>query len=285
VVNGLLKPDFFLVGESDKRSGDLLESIYRRLQVVADNDKKQAIPIARMSIANAELTKISVNAFVTAKISFANTLCRICDAMPDGDSHVVAKAVGMDQRIGGRYLAPGATYGGPCFPRDNRAFEWFARSVGADAPLARATDEVNRQQVDFLVRLIVAKAPTGTTVGLLGLSYKPHTNLMEESLAVELAERLIGRGYRVVAYDPWVAKHGVTETVPGLQILVSMELCMRESRVLVLCTAHEEFLNLKRADLGDGVMVDIWGALRRRGWTVDRRYVVPGVSESTAVSG
>ena len=273
VIKGLVSPDFFLIGECDTRAGDILEEIYRA-------EGGDGVAVARMNIVNAELTKIAVNTFVTSKISFANTLSRICSKLPGGDAHAVAKAVGMDKRVGGKYLTPGATFGGPCFPRDNRAFEWFARSVGEEAPLARATDEVNRHQIDFLVQTVLAAAPEAKTVGMLGLSYKPKTNLMEEAQGVDMARRFLGRGLRVVAFDPWVAREGTTEDVEGLELVNSMGECIGAADVVVLATTHDDFACLTPADLlRDGVripMVDTWAFLRDA-FAGTEGYIVPGV--------
>lgn len=285
VINGLVSPDFFLIGECDKKAGDMLEAIYRREaggQMTDDGGQRadQEVRIARMNIVNAELTKIAVNTFVTSKISFANTLSRICSKLPGGDAHVVAGAVGMDKRVGGKYLTPGATFGGPCFPRDNRAFEWFARSVGEEAPLARATDEVNKHQIDFLVQTVLSAAPDAETVGILGLSYKPKTNLMEEAQGVDMAKRFLGRGLRVVAFDPWVAAQGATEEIEGLELVNGMSECVGVADVVVLATTHEEFEALTREDLtraGKRIpLVDTWAFLRERFEGCDG-YVVPGV--------
>src|SRR5262249_2828965 len=114
VVRDMLRPDFILIGESDKQTGDLLEAIYERS---CDNDPA----IRRMSFVNAELTKISVNTYVTTKISYANMLAEMCDRLPGADVDVVSAAVGSDSRIGSKYIKGAIGYGGPCFPRDNKA--------------------------------------------------------------------------------------------------------------------------------------------------------------------
>ncbi len=140
----MLLPDVILIGESDPRAGDLLEGIYR---TTCDNTP----PMQRMNFINAELTKIAVNTFVTTKISYANMLADICDRLPGADVDVVTNAVGLDSRIGRKYLKGALGYGGPCFPRDNVAFCHFARTVGAKADVAEATDRINRYQIDRLV--------------------------------------------------------------------------------------------------------------------------------------
>ena len=129
VINGLLHPDFILIGESDKKAGDILEGLYRKVVGPDAN-------IARMNFVNAELTKISVNTYVTMKISFANMLGEICDRLEGADVSVVADAIGRDTRIGKKYLKPAVGYGGPCFPRDTIAFGRVAHLVGGTADLA-----------------------------------------------------------------------------------------------------------------------------------------------------
>ena len=143
VIRDMLEPDMVLIGESDARAGDVLERLYAG---VCENDP----PFRRMTLVNAELTKIAVNTYVTMKISFANTLADMCERLAGSDADGVTDALGLDTRIGGKYLRGAIAYGGPCFPRDNKAFAVLARELGTDAPLAEATDSVNEAQTDDL---------------------------------------------------------------------------------------------------------------------------------------
>jgi UDPglucose 6-dehydrogenase len=163
VINGLLHPDFVLIGESDKEAGGILEGLYRRVVGPHAN-------IARMNFVNAELTKISVNTYVTMKISFANTLGEICDRLEGADVAVVAEAIGRDSRIGAKYLKPAVGYGGPCFPRDTIAFGRVAHLVGGSADLALSTDKINRRQVSRLTEIVSDTIWVGKTIAVLGLS-------------------------------------------------------------------------------------------------------------------
>ena len=153
VINGLLHPDFILIGECDSKAGDILERIYRNVVGPQAN-------IARMNFVNAELTKISVNTYVTMKISFANMLGEICDRLDGADVSVVAEAIGRDTRIGKKYLMPAVGYGGPCFPRDTIAFGRVAHLVGGTADLAASTDTINRRQVERLRGIVAEMIPT-----------------------------------------------------------------------------------------------------------------------------
>src|SRR4029077_17623940 len=177
VVRDMLNPDMILIGESDARSGAILEELYTG---VCESNPR----IQRMNYVNAELTKLSVNKFVTTKISYANMLAQICETLSGADADVVTSALGCDTRIGAKYLKGALGYGGPCFPRDNIAFSALARDNGVPALLAEATEELNRRQAPRMAELLLSYLPEGGTVGILGLSYKPHTEVIEESQGV-----------------------------------------------------------------------------------------------------
>ncbi len=189
VVRDMLYPDSILIGESDTKAGDMLQTIY--LQMCVNKP-----PVQRMNFINAELTKISVNTYVTTKISYANMLADICDRLPGADVDAVTKALGADTRIGPKYLKGAMGYGGPCFPRDNVAFAALARKIGARADVAEATDRINNYQVDRLTALVAKFAKAGTRIAILGLSYKPQTPVVEESHSVKLAAKLADAGLR-----------------------------------------------------------------------------------------
>jgi UDPglucose 6-dehydrogenase len=194
VINGLLEPDMVLIGESDPDSGAALEQLYRTYN-------RNSPRIARMSIVSAELTKISVNSYVTMKISFTNQLRMIADQFPKANIHTILEAIGSDSRIGQKYLRAGLSYGGPCFPRDNRLLAYTARQAGLEAPLAEATDRVNQQTNLGLVEMVQRLAVKEDTIAVLGLAYKPDTYITEESSGLFLAQHLKRHGYRVLVHD------------------------------------------------------------------------------------
>ncbi|HEX4639159.1 MAG TPA: nucleotide sugar dehydrogenase [Chthoniobacterales bacterium] len=194
VVNGLLEPDMVLIGESDPETGALLEELYRRYI-------RNKCHIARMSIISAELTKISVNSYITMKISFTNQLRMIAEKFPKADINMILDAIGTDTRIGKKYLRAGLSFGGPCFPRDNRLLAYTARQNGLQAPLAEASDRVNEQTKENLLERVTNLVPAGASVAVLGMSYKPDTYITEESAGVHLAQNLKRHGYRVLVHD------------------------------------------------------------------------------------
>jgi UDPglucose 6-dehydrogenase len=258
VIRDFLNPDFLLVGESDDRAGAALEAVYRRaLDVEA--------PVARMNFVNAELAKLSVNTFVTTKIAYANMLARICERLPEADVDVVTDAIGLDTRIGRKYLRGTISYGGPCFPRDNVALATLARNLGAPAFVAEATDNANRDGIGRLADIVEERLPEGGTAAVLGLSYKPNTDVVDESPGLLLLAELTARGVEALGYDP--AAMGNARRLLGDSVSLSESLAeaVSSADVIVLATAWDEFKSLDAAVLErDGrrrVVVDCWRVL------------------------
>ncbi len=251
VIHDMLNPDMILIGESDERSGALLEEFYSG---VCESGPR----IQRMNFVNAELTKISVNTYVTTKISYANMLAEVCETIPGADVDTVTAAIGCDSRIGRKYLKGALGYGGPCFPRDNVAFSALARSNGAPALLAEATDQLNKRQVQRLAQLVTSRAAGRGTVGILGLSYKPNTEVVEESQGVALARQLLQSGARVSVFDP-AATENARPQLPGAVFAASARECAGAADVLIVMTPWDEFRSLSAADLKQGVvLIDCW---------------------------
>lgn len=194
VIRDFLHPDILLIGEYDEWSGGILQSFYRK---VMENHPD----VHRMTIENAELAKIGLNSYITNKITFANLMGAICEKIPEGDCDQVLNAIGSDSRVGKKYLRCGLGYGGPCFPRDNKALGAFATSVGIDAKMMKTIDAVN-SAIPYHIQSCIKKYLVGATrVLILGTSYKPSSNLLEESQAFELA-RIISLDYPVDTWDP-----------------------------------------------------------------------------------
>ena len=193
VMRDLLSPDVILIGESHSTAGDVLKAMYQK--IVGPNTKYRC-----MSVVSAELTKISVNSFVTMKISFTNQMRLIADAV-GASAKDVLDAVGTDSRVGKKYLSLGMAYGGPCFPRDNRLVSFVAQKANITAPLAQATDEVNRQANATLLKEVEQHLPKGKAIAVFGLAYKPDTSITTESPGCMLAEQVIAQGHSVFVHD------------------------------------------------------------------------------------
>ncbi len=259
VIHDLLNPDFILIGESDPRSGAALAAVYRQ-------SCENAPAVTRMNTVNAELAKIAVNTFVTTKISYANMLSELCQALPGADVDTVTGALGLDSRIGRKYLKGATGYGGPCFPRDNVAFAALARAHGGAALIAEATDEINRRQVPRLAALVRAHLPDGGRVAVLGLAYKPDTDVVTESQGVQLAALLAGDGLPVTVHDP--------AALPGARLLLGGAVgyaataaeCVASADVVVVTTAWPEYARIPPGVLArpgrPRVLVDCWGQFR-----------------------
>lgn len=236
VVDDLQRPDMILLGESDTESGDVLLSALRTIV-------RTETPVARMHPTSAEVAKLAVNTFVTTKISYANMLAEICERLPAADALRVTAAVGLDSRIGSKYLRPGAPYGGPCFPRDNAALAAFARSLGVRADIAEATDAINRRQVDRVITVINAHTRVGDKVAILGLSYKAGTPVYEASFGINLAARCVAQGLDVLAWDP-LCTDGAAPHLPGVRLCQSLAESMSQADVAVVATPWPELEQL-----------------------------------------
>jgi UDPglucose 6-dehydrogenase len=240
VIRDFLNPDFLLIGESDERSGNILEAIYRR---VCDNKP----PASRLNFVDAEIAKLAVNTFVTTKISFANMLARICERVPGSSVDAVTGALGMDSRIGPRYLKGAISYGGPCFPRDNIALASLAKRVEAPADIAEATDSFNKRQLRWLADLVQKCLSDGGTAGILGLTYKPHTDVVEHAPGWLLAQELTSRGVSVVAFDPAAVNSSNGFLPKRVEFARTAMECIAKGDVVVTATPWPEFATIESA--------------------------------------
>lgn len=256
VIKNMLYPDAILIGESDKKAGDLLEKIY----ISACNNNP---PVQRLNFINAELTKLAVNTFVTTKISYANMLSDICDRLPGADVDAVTQAIGCDSRIGHKYLKGAVAYGGPCFPRDNVALTMLAKNLGAKADLAAATDTINRYQSSRVIAKIQCY-PHKKSIAILGLAYKPDVNVVENSQGIRLANQLIGHNYQVSVYDPAALNAAKNELEKNVVIANSVQQCIERADLIVIMTAWPQFAEvgeLLRRSNKRSMVIDCWRLL------------------------
>ncbi|MCU0709162.1 MAG: nucleotide sugar dehydrogenase [Pirellula sp.] len=238
VIRDMLYPDMILIGESDKKAGDILETIY-----TASTLSKPEIH--RMNCVNAELTKISVNTYVTTKISYANMISEMCDHLPNADANVVSSAIGADSRIGKKYIKSAVGYGGPCFPRDNKAFAALGRRLGVRCDLAEATDRINDHQLVRMSDVVDAHLPENGCVAILGLSYKPMTPVVEASQGLMLAELLADAGRKVVAFDPIAAENAKSKLGSKVTFASTTQEAIDQADVVVVMTPSPEYASLK----------------------------------------
>ena len=274
VIRDFLNPDMLLIGESDRRAGDFLQSLYAQ---VCEN--KPAI--ARMSFVNAEITKLAVNTYVTTKISYANMLARICEQLPGANVDVITSALGLDTRIGPKYLKGALSYGGPCFPRDNLALAQLAQQLHVPPDLAQTVDRFNRAQVSWLADVVQR---TKGTVGILGLTYKAGTDVVEEAAGFLLAKELLARGAAVLAFDPAFGRHSRGPALEKLCFASSALECIQKSDVVILATAWPEFSAITanqwaRNSNQTRTVIDCWRAVKFLREEPGVRYLALGLGE------
>jgi len=269
----MLHPDMILIGESDEKAGQVLEDIYR-------STTNTSPEFHRMNCVNAELTKISVNTFVTTKISYANMISEICDKLPGADTHVVNRAVGADSRVGRKYLKSAVGYGGPCFPRDNKAFVALGRKIGACCDLAEATDQINDHQLTRMMDAVEAHLPESGTIAILGMSYKPDTVVVEKAHGVMLAEKLAKAGHDVVVFDPLAQRNAQSVLGELVGYAPSSQEAVSQADVVVIMTPSAEYAKLTGNDFIQGnkdrALIDPWCVASQEVVGTVACYVVPG---------
>lgn len=202
IMEGLSKPDVVLIGEGSQAAGEILQSMYEE---ATSNEPR----ICRMSPASAEIMKLSVNCFVTTKISFANMIGDIADATPGADKMAILAAVGGDSRVGSKCILPGYGFGGPCFPRDNRALGTYARLVGVVPEICDATDRYNKLHAGIMAGELLSQDRSQYVIS--DVAYKPKcpVDIIEESQPIEVAKRLVAAGKTVTIRD----RHSIVDLV------------------------------------------------------------------------
>ena len=233
-IQDFLEPDRIVIGSFRTEDGAAVEALYRGI----DTD------VVRTSVPTAEMVKYASNAFLATKISFINEIANVCEQV-GADVKTVAHGMGLDHRIGPHFLQAGIGYGGSCFPKDVQALKQLAGNSGYHFQLLNAVIEVNALQK----RRVVGKLKDrlgglrGTTVALLGLTFKPHTDDLREAASIVLAGRLIHEGVTVKAYDPMLDA-GDHPLFPGVEICAEPLLALAGADAAVLVTEWPEFARL-----------------------------------------
>ncbi|MEV7803966.1 UDP-glucose/GDP-mannose dehydrogenase family protein [Microbispora sp. NPDC088329] len=263
-VQDTLRPDRIVLGVVSERAEKVLRDVYAPLGEV---------PIVVTDFPTAELVKSAANAFLATKISFINAMAEVCEAA-GGDVTQLAQALSYDERIGGRYLNPGLGFGGGCLPKDIRAFTARADELGADRALAflREVDEINlrrRTRTADLARDLLGGAFDGRRVAVLGAAFKPNSDDIRDSPALDVAVKIAEQGGQVTVYDP-VALPNARAAHPHLGYAESALEAAREADVVLLLTEWQEFVALDPEELGAAVatrtIVDGRNALDPETW-------------------
>jgi len=257
-VTDMLYPDRIVVGASDERAINVLRTVYEPIlsqqftappHIAQRPEGFRAVPLVVTDLASAEMIKYAANAFLATKISFANEVANICEHV-GADVTQVMRGIGLDQRIGVRFLNAGVGWGGSCFGKDVSALIHIAGEYDYTPDILRATISVNERQRQVVIRKLQQglKIIKGRTIGLLGLAFKPDTDDLRDAPSLEIARTLLEMGARVKAYDP-VAMDACYSIHPDLDLVYahSAEDLAAGCDAIVLVTEWEEF---RRLDLG-----------------------------------
>jgi UDPglucose 6-dehydrogenase len=248
-------PDRIVVGAEEERAREVLREIYRPLFL-------NRAPILFTGRRTAELTKYAANAFLAVKISFINEIADLCEAV-DADVQDVARGIGLDNRIGPKFLHAGPGYGGSCFPKDTLALLQTADSAGVDQRIVRTTVEVNDNRKASMVERVVRAVGgdvSGKRIGVLGLAFKPNTDDMRDAPSIPLIQGLVDHGAEVSAFDP-VARHQAEQVLSGIEFASDAYSAAGAADALVIVTEWDEFraLDLDKiaASMRGNILIDL----------------------------
>jgi UDPglucose 6-dehydrogenase len=254
-IGDFMRPDRVVIGTDDEHATAILKDLYRPLYLIET-------PVVLTNVPTAELTKYAANAFLATKISFINEVANLCEEV-GADIHAIARGIGLDRRIGSKFLHPGPGFGGSCFPKDTSSMAHFAREQGREFEIVEAVIRVNQRQRERMVEKIVGALggdPDGKTIGMLGLSFKPETDDVRDAPSIDIIAALLERGAKVRAYDPQAMRHA-ERILPKLATCGDAYEACRDADALVLMTEWNQFrmLDLERVKslLSKPVVVDL----------------------------
>ncbi len=246
-IEDFMRPDRVVVGVEDANAEAVLRQVYRPLYL-------RETPIVVTSLENAEITKYAANAFLAAKITFINEIADLCE-ITGGDVQDIARAIGLDNRIGGKFLHPGPGYGGSCFPKDTRAIAALARRLGAPLQLIETTIAVNEARIGGLADRIVAEAGgtvAGKTIAVLGIAFKPNTDDVREAASLTVIPALQAAGAAIRAHDPEAAEAAEPE-LPGVTWCADAYDAAQGADILVILTEWNTYRAMDMERLGEAM--------------------------------
>lgn len=275
-----LNPDRIIVGEFDSRSGETLLSFYREFY------GERLPPTLRMNLASAEMVKYASNSFLATKISFMNEIANICEKVPGVDVVKVAEGIGLDQRIGKRFLHAGAGFGGSCFPKDLKAIVAYAKGHRYKPSVLESVLKVNEDQAIHVVEMAESQVRTlrGKKVAILGLSFKPGTDDLREAPSMKIVRHLLKEGAKVVAYDPVAIENARRILGEKIEYADSSQSCLEGADVAIVVTEWEEFRKLTPEDfkgwMRNPVLIDARRIYDPATYGLDLRYSAVGLGRT-----
>jgi UDPglucose 6-dehydrogenase len=251
-VYDTFNPDRIVLGSNNPKAIEMMKQLYAPLveRKFADDSSLLPVPVVVTDLSSAEMIKYAANAFLATKISFINEVANICDRV-GADVTQVAQGIGLDSRIGSKFLSAGIGWGGSCFPKDVSALVHTAEDYGYETELLNAAINVNKRQRTIAIEKLQQelKILKGKTVGLLGLTFKPDTDDMRDAPALTMIEQLNRLGAKVKAYDPIVSQSGLSHGLSGVIIESDPERLADGCDALVVVTEWQEFLRLDYAKM------------------------------------
>ena len=261
-IADFMRPDRVVLGVESARAEKLLRELYRPLNLIET-------PIVVTGLESAELIKYAANAFLATKISFINEISMLCEAV-GADVHAVAKGMGMDKRIGSKFLHPGPGYGGSCFPKDTQAFVRIAQEHGVSSRIVESVIEVNAAQKARMVKKIreaLGGSEAGKTIGVLGLTFKPETDDMRDAPALSILPPLMEKGARIKAHDPQGMHEAKTMLPAGVEYCEDPYQVCADADALVMMTEWNLYRGMDLARAGAAmrgkVLIDLRNVYER----------------------
>jgi len=238
-ISDFMHPDRVIIGVENQRSENLLRELYRPINLIET-------PILSTDLESAELIKYASNAFLATKISFINEMSMICEKT-GADVHAIAKGMGLDDRIGRKFLHSGPGYGGSCFPKDTKALTRIANENGVSSRIVEAVIEANEIQKNRMVKKIynaLGKNGDGKKIAVLGLTFKPETDDMRDAPSLTILPKLIEKGIKINAHDPKGMEEAKKLLPPSVQYYDDIYKSMDGVDAIVLMTEWNEYRNL-----------------------------------------
>jgi UDPglucose 6-dehydrogenase len=251
-VYDTFNPDRIVVGSGSERALKMMQDLYLPItnRSFAEDKSLAPVPVVVTDLNSAEMIKYAANAFLATKISFVNEIANICDRV-GADVKEVAKGIGLDSRIGSKFLQAGIGWGGSCFGKDVSALIYTAEDYGYSTEILKACVKVNELQRTLVVEKLqqALKILKGKTIGLLGMTFKPDTDDMRDAPALTLIEQLSRLGARVKAYDPLVSQSGLRQGFSNVIVETDLERLADGCDAVVLVTDWQEFLSIDYAKM------------------------------------
>lgn len=273
VVNGLTNPDFVLIGSSEGKDCEAAKDLSKLYRKIIPASKE----IFVTNWTNAELAKLTVNTMIGFKINYANMLAELCEKLPWADVDEVTRAAGLDSRIGRKFFTGATGFGGPCLPRDLRALDNLLRTSEMSSSLTYISALWNEKQPLRIAEMMQKHLAPGSAVGVLGLSYRTGSNVVEESQAEKIAQRLLAAGYKINVYEETIppGTEWAHSIWPQFKFFNCALACCDASQGLLLAKNDLQLIELPGECLNGRVIVDCWRLLRERAAYLESAIYVP----------